>query len=233
VIDSRLRTRFPFAVLDSRIPDRKDPEIMSFSRLGLRDDLKEALSAMSIERPTPIQQLVIPHMLRRQSVLCAAETGSGKTFAYLLPIVHMIRQQEEMVSSETFVRQPRHPRAVILVPSRELVDQTLSVAKFLSHYAKYRAISLMSERGRLMEDLGRPFDLAISTPYRLLSSIDQRKWIGIGWLYMREREGGKSDECYREWVPVDNVIRSFRFMSFFYIVSYRRRFFGGSPILGY
>ena len=229
MIDSRLRSRFPFAVLNSGIQNRKDPEIVSFSHLGLRDDLKGALSAMSIERPTPIQQLVIPHMLQRQNVLCAAETGSGKTFAYLLPIIHMIRQQEEMVSSDVFVRRPRHPRAIILVPSRELVDQTLSVAKFLSHYAKHRAISLMSEHGRLMEDLGRPFDLAISTPNRLLSSIDQRKWIGIEMLITRSTT--HSDECPKECISRSHPL--FSIYVFFLLVLYRRRFSGRSPILGY
>lgn len=147
----------------------------SFSDLGLRDNLREALSAMSIEKPTQIQQLIIPLMLQRKSVLCAAETGSGKTLAYLLPIVQILRIHEETAPIEKPIRQLRHPRAVILLPTRELVDQTLSIAKLLSHYMKYRAISLASDRSRLTEDLSRPFDLAITTPNRLLSLIEQSK----------------------------------------------------------
>lgn len=177
----RLQSKFPFAPLETQMPTMKVPALTSFASLGISGELMKALETMSIQKPTTIQKLVVPRIIQGTSVLCAAETGSGKTLSYLLPIVHMLKKQEEEASlatsptdeSKKWIRMRRRPRAVILLPSRELVDQILSVAKVLSYHAKYRAISLTTTN--LARDLSEPVDLVISTPHRLLSLIQEGK----------------------------------------------------------
>ena len=69
--------------------------------------------------PTPIQRLAIPHLIKGKSALLAAQTGTGKTLAYTLPLIHRLKQAE--IQSETQLTLPNRPRALILVPGRELV----------------------------------------------------------------------------------------------------------------
>jgi superfamily II DNA/RNA helicase len=161
----QLQSRFPFTPLKKTIIPTTH---VSFASLGIRPELIAALENMSIHQPTVIQKLVVPQVLKGISVLCAAETGSGKTLAYLLPTIQLLKQQEEEATPK-WIRSQRRPRAIILLPSRELVDQTLTVAKYLSHYVKYRAISLMTPY--VVQDVSEPFDVVISTPSKLLSFI--------------------------------------------------------------
>ncbi|KAJ1958103.1 hypothetical protein IWQ62_004956 [Dispira parvispora] len=121
-------------------------------------------------------------------VLCAAETGSGKTLAYLLPIMHHLKRQEEeaqrqaeaslenqdvtnlahtAVSPTVAVRKLRHPRALVLVPSRELVDQVVTTCKALSHAVKFRCLGVTYNlaRRQLRTQLeASPVDLVVATP---------------------------------------------------------------------
>ena len=73
---------------------------------------------MQINTPTPIQKLAIPHLIKGKSALMAAQTGTGKTLAYCLPLIHRLKQAE--VDADTQLTLPNRPRAIILVPSREL-----------------------------------------------------------------------------------------------------------------
>ncbi|CAI2170025.1 20437_t:CDS:1 [Funneliformis geosporum] len=155
-------------------------------------------------RPTEIQALTIPEILNseRQHILCAAETGSGKTLAYLLPIINKIKDQEikappfssistidgneELTSSsheekeseqslfKSSIRQLNRPRAIVLLPSRELVEQVLSVSKHLSHFAKFRPIAITSHKNRrfVRKTLLMPTDLVVATPAGLIEYIE-------------------------------------------------------------
>ncbi|RUP50527.1 P-loop containing nucleoside triphosphate hydrolase protein [Jimgerdemannia flammicorona] len=130
-------------------------------------------------RPTEIQALAIPELLRQKNpyILCAAETGSGKTLTYLLPIIHHLKQQEQRAASDPGqarrLRRLEHPRAIVLVPSRELSAQLLAVCKALSHVAKFRVMALTNDsRHELVRRLSTgPIDLLISTPTTLLSYV--------------------------------------------------------------
>ncbi|KAJ1650398.1 hypothetical protein IWQ61_008792 [Dispira simplex] len=125
-------------------------------------------------------------------ILCAAETGSGKTLAYLLPIMHHLKRQEEEVqrraeaSLETqditnlahtavaptvAVRKLRHPRALVLVPSRELVDQVVATCKALSHTVKFRCLGVtytLARRQLRTQLETSPVDLVVATPSMFL-----------------------------------------------------------------
>lgn len=94
----------------------------TFKNLHICTELVELLETDNIKYPTTVQRQVIPKIMKGHNVLCAAETGSGKTLSYLLPIINRLRTDEK--SSRI--------RALVLVPSRELADQVVAVARRLS-----------------------------------------------------------------------------------------------------
>lgn len=147
-------------------------EVLSFSELGLSEEVLAALTEMSITAPTEIQSLGIPAVLDEKSVVLGSHTGSGKTLAYLLPLVQLLRQDEAL---NGMVMKPRRPRAVVLCPTRELCEQVFGVAKSISHHARFRA-TMVSGGGRLrpQEDaLNSPIDMVVGTPGRVLQHIEE------------------------------------------------------------
>ncbi|EKX73145.1 DEAD box ATP-dependent RNA helicase family member protein [Theileria equi strain WA] len=115
--------------------------------------------------PTQIQNMAIPTLLKDSSnLLIASNAASGKTLAYLLPIIQLLKNEEKK-----FLRKLRSPRALILVPNRELADQILSVIKGLGHVAKITCESLTG--GYLMrkqrKHVNRLVDIVVATPDRL------------------------------------------------------------------
>lgn len=161
-----------------------------WSDLGLSESLVKALQSQGLITPNPMQLSTIPILLKgKASLLFAAETGSGKTLAYLIPIIEKLKAEEKLDSTTTttdtntdtsattttnanaIIRQDSKPRAVILVPSNELVNQVYSVAKNLSHHVKLRVEKIsgaqdFNVRKRSSEG---PIDLLIATPGQLLS----------------------------------------------------------------
>ena len=108
--------------------------------LGLYEGLVDAVETLELTAPSEIQKLAIPRVLGREDVMFAAETGSGKTLAYLLPVLSRLKAEEFAALSAGDglgdLRQPRRPRAVVLVPTRELAAQVLQVAKSVAHVCK-------------------------------------------------------------------------------------------------
>ncbi|KAI9320781.1 P-loop containing nucleoside triphosphate hydrolase protein [Dichotomocladium elegans] len=102
----------------------------------------------------------------------AAETGSGKTLAYLLPIIDSLKR-EEGHGGHSQLRRLDRPRAIVLVPTRELVTQVVQTSKTLAHVAKFRAIGLDSKvhRRRLVEQLELPVDILVTTPTSLWKHV--------------------------------------------------------------
>lgn len=90
----------------------------SFGALKLRPDVLKAVKSFDIHRPSGIQLMAIPEIMHGKNVLCAAETGSGKTIAYLAPIFNALKLQEQ---DDGILRLIGRPRALIVVPTRELV----------------------------------------------------------------------------------------------------------------
>src|SRR5437660_7650705 len=87
---------------------------MSFANLGLSDKVQKAVVASGYTTPTPIQEQAIPHVLARQDVLGIAQTGTGKTAAFVLPMLTMLEKGRARA---------RMPRTLILEPTRELAAQ--------------------------------------------------------------------------------------------------------------
>jgi superfamily II DNA/RNA helicase len=146
---------------------------MSFSHLGLSDKVLTAVAAAGYKAPTPIQDQAIPHVLARRDVLGIAQTGTGKTAAFTLPMLTMLEQGRARA---------RMPRTLILEPTRELAAQVEE------NFAKYGAHSKLNVAlvigGVSFDDqdskLTRGVDVLIATPGRLLDHFERGRLLLTG-----------------------------------------------------
>jgi len=142
---------------------------MKFEELPLAQPLQRAVRTVGYENPTPIQEQSIPSLLEGKDLLGIAQTGTGKTAAFALPIL------QRLLDSGKF-RQPKTCRALILLPTRELAIQ---VEECFKQYAQYTAISTACIFGGVSDVkqknvLVRGVDVLVATPGRLLDLIGQR-----------------------------------------------------------
>ncbi len=151
------------------------PETMQFSSLGLAPVLEKAVAESGYTTMTPIQAKAIPIVLAGRDVMGAAQTGTGKTAAFSLPLLHkMMRHETSSVSPA------RHPvRALVLAPTRELADQ---VAKNIQTYSKYTKLRAMVVFGGIdmkpqTLELKKGVEVLIATPGRLLDHIEAKNCV--------------------------------------------------------
>ncbi|XP_056318840.1 probable ATP-dependent RNA helicase DDX28 [Danio aesculapii] len=142
----------------------------TFHCFNLCPELVETLQSQNIIHPTTVQLQTIPKILKGRNILCAAETGSGKTLTYLLPIIH--RLQEELLTDSE-----RSIRAVVIVPSRELAEQVTSVARPIS--GRFGLVVKVVGGGRGVGTIKAAFahgqpDVLVSTPGALLKALWKR-----------------------------------------------------------
>lgn len=140
---------------------------MSFEALGLSGKLLRAIDDQGYDTPTPIQSEAIPAILRGQDVLASAQTGTGKTAGFTLPILHIL--------SDASQKRGRYLRALILTPTRELAAQ---VQESVKTYGKYMPIRTAAVYGGVRMDpqvtkLRRGVDILVATPGRLLDHLRQ------------------------------------------------------------
>ncbi len=144
----------------------------SFSNLSLAEPLARAVAEMGYESMTPIQEQAIPVVLTGQDVMGAAQTGTGKTAAFSLPLLQRLLKYESSSTSPA-----RHPvRALVLLPTRELADQ---VAQQIALYAKYTKLrSTVVFGGMDMKpqtlELKKGVEVLVATPGRLLDHIEAK-----------------------------------------------------------
>ncbi|KAL0015755.1 hypothetical protein SO802_002824 [Lithocarpus litseifolius] len=152
--------------------NKKKKVVERFEELGLTEEVMGVVKEMGIEVPTEIQCIGIPAVLEGKSVVLGSHTGSGKTFAYMLPLVQLLRQDEALYG---MLMRPRRPRAVVLCPTRELSEQVFRVAKSISHHARFRS-TMVSGGGRVRpqeDSLNNPIDMVVGTPGRVLQHIEE------------------------------------------------------------
>jgi ATP-dependent RNA helicase RhlE len=160
----------------------------SFEVLKINKPQLKALNDLGIEKPTPIQIRALPTILSGNDVVGLAQTGTGKTFAYLLPILKQLDYSDQI-----------YPRVLILVPTRELVTQVVQAAKELTTYQNvridgvYGGVNINNQKQMVSEGLdilvatpGRLFDLAVSGVLRLSSiqklvidEVDEMLFVGF------------------------------------------------------
>jgi ATP-dependent RNA helicase RhlE len=143
---------------------------MTFENLNLIEPLLRALKTEGYSKPTPIQAQAIPVLLERKDLLGCAQTGTGKTAAFALPILHLLHQDE------LFVKGPAGIKTLILTPTRELAiqigDSFTAYGKHLriSHTVIFGGVSQHTQVKALRDGV----DILIATPGRLLDLMDQR-----------------------------------------------------------
>jgi ATP-dependent RNA helicase RhlE len=143
---------------------------MRFSDFGLSQPLLRAVGDEGYDTPTPIQVMAIPHVLLGRDLLGCAQTGTGKTAAFALPILERLAQAKPNVNGK------RNPRALVLSPTRELAQQigdsfgTYGAHTGLRHAVVFGGVNIV----RQVRALQRGVDVLIATPGRLLDLLNQR-----------------------------------------------------------
>jgi ATP-dependent RNA helicase RhlE len=140
---------------------------MRFTELDLSEPLQKAISALGYEETTPIQTQAIPPGLQRRDIVGCAQTGTGKTLAFLLPAL------ESLLSDQT---KSKNPRVVILEPTRELAIQVAGETRKLTAHTSLRAVSIYGGAGmkKQTDRLRRGVDIVVATPGRLMDHMRRK-----------------------------------------------------------
>jgi len=158
--------------INSVEPAAEAPAQVRFSDFGLSQDILRALTDQGYTHPTPIQAQAIPIVLQGRDVMGAAQTGTGKTASFSLPII-----QNLLPSANSSMSPARHPvRALVLTPTRELAVQ---VAENVAAYSKHTPLRSTVVFGGMdmkpqTEILRRGVEIVIATPGRLLDHVEQK-----------------------------------------------------------
>lgn len=140
---------------------------MSFESLGLSDPLLKAIAKKGYTTPSPIQKKCIPVVLQGKDVLASAQTGTGKTAGFTLPLLQIL--------SGAQTPQKRPIRALVLTPTRELAAQILENVREYSTFLKIKSTVIFGgvKQGPQVNTLRNGVDVLIATPGRLLDLVDQ------------------------------------------------------------
>jgi ATP-dependent RNA helicase RhlE len=141
---------------------------MPFSNLGLSNPILQAIEDLAYTSPTPIQKQAIPIILSGKDLIATAQTGTGKTAAFVLPILEIFNKERKL--------RGKRIRALILTPTRELAVQ---VAENVAKYSKYLNLSSLAVYGGVdsepqKQSLMAGIDILVATPGRLLDLAHQR-----------------------------------------------------------
>jgi len=161
-ITSRLLTNYYFIITKGTIT-------MSFSTLGLSEPLLRAITDQGYSTPTPVQKQAIPIILNGKDVLAGAQTGTGKTAGFTLPLL-------EKLSNLPQIKGKKRVRALILTPTRELAAQVAESVKIYGKYLPFTSTVIFGGVGAnpQIATLRRGVDIVIATPGRLLDLVGQR-----------------------------------------------------------
>jgi superfamily II DNA/RNA helicase len=143
---------------------------MSFEATGLSESLLKRIREIGYDSPTPIQKESIPEILQGRDILACAQTGTGKTASFALPIVDILQNSR---------KRNRLPRAIILTPTRELAAQ---VEENIIQYAKHTALStVLLVGGEIVttqeRKLKKGVDIIIATPGRIIDMFERGRMI--------------------------------------------------------
>jgi ATP-dependent RNA helicase RhlE len=143
---------------------------MSFQALGLTEDLLKAVADQGYSTPTPVQQKAIPLILEGRDVLAGAQTGTGKTASFTLPLL------QRLMDNHNPAQKPRRIRALILVPTRELAAQVYESVKTYGAHLPFHTELVVggASVGLQTRQLRRGCDIVVATPGRLIDHIRQR-----------------------------------------------------------
>ncbi|MCP4119248.1 MAG: DEAD/DEAH box helicase [Desulfobacteraceae bacterium] len=141
---------------------------MKFENYHISDQLKKNLSALGFKRPTDIQYKAIPSIMKGEDVLAIAQTGTGKTAAFAIPLIDRIHSGKRSSRSNGI-------RCIVLVPTRELAQQIGEVFDTLAQHTKVKAFALYGgvNQDPQIKKLQKGIDILIATPGRMFDLISQ------------------------------------------------------------
>ena len=150
----------------------QEPAAVTFSDFGLHPDVLKAVTAAGYTKPTPIQAKAIPVVMAGHDVMAAAQTGTGKTAGFALPIINAL-----MPSASHSASPARHPvRALIIAPTRELADQIHDNVKTYIQFTPLRSAAVFGgvDMQPQTNALRAGVEILIATPGRLLDHVQQK-----------------------------------------------------------
>lgn len=141
---------------------------MSFDSLGLSSSLLHAVNKKGYTQPSPIQEKVIPHILERKDVLASAQTGTGKTAGFTLPMLQILSEGKQL--------RRRPVRALVLTPTRELAAQVFDNVKAYGEFLNVNSTVIFGgvNQNPQVAAIRRGVDVLVATPGRLLDLINQK-----------------------------------------------------------
>jgi len=153
--------------MGGEIASNPDP-LTDFHSLGLSEPLMRAIEPLGYDTPTPIQAQAIPHVLAGKDVLGVAQTGTGKTAAFSLPMLHHLGNQPRRDARRVI-------RGLVISPTRELTAQIgESIRDYSQHLNIHHTVIFGGvKQGKQVAALNRGVDIVVATPGRLLDLIDQ------------------------------------------------------------
>ncbi|MBZ5856179.1 DEAD/DEAH box helicase [Flavihumibacter profundi] len=143
---------------------------MKFEQYNISPDIKESLAELGFKRPTDIQFKAIPSILKGEDVLAIAQTGTGKTAAFAIPVLHLLQQKQ-------LNRRVSHQlRCLVMVPTRELAIQIATVFEQIGQYTDLNILGLFGgvDQEEQTRQLKRGVDILIATPGRMFDLINQK-----------------------------------------------------------
>jgi len=145
---------------------------MSFSELGLNNHILKAIKEQGYTKPTPIQAQAIPAILQKKDILAGAQTGTGKTAGFTLPLLELLSRSKKINSAKG----KRKVRALILTPTRELAAQVGESVELYGKHLPYKSSVIFGgvKINPQIAKLRNGLDIVIATPGRLLDHISQR-----------------------------------------------------------
>jgi ATP-dependent RNA helicase RhlE len=141
---------------------------LDFSSFQFHESLSESLAASGYQKPTPIQEKAIPVILEGKDIIASAQTGTGKTAAFLLPVLHKLLSED---------KNDDDVHALILVPTRELAIQISSHLDGLTYFTSLSSIAVYGggDGGSFVQEkqaLSKGVDIVVATPGKLISHLN-------------------------------------------------------------
>ena len=143
---------------------------MSFKNLGLCDQLLRAVKEQGYDEPTPVQKEAIPVILKKRDILAGAQTGTGKTAGFTLPMLELLHRHKDE-------KRKRHQvRALILTPTRELASQVKESVDLYGKFLPFKSCVIFGgvKINPQITALRKGMDIVVATPGRLLDHIGQK-----------------------------------------------------------
>jgi len=165
--------KIPVEVSGSDIP----PCIETFEDSGLQERLRKNISLSGYKKPTPVQKHSIPIAGKFRDLMSCAQTGSGKTAAFLLPMINILLTREQIRIPDDFPRRMAYPRALVLSPTRELSQQIYRECRKFLYCTGFRAVCVYggAESRAQYRDLEQGVAVLVATPGRLVDFLNRNK----------------------------------------------------------